>query len=61
VRRRAFVALRDLLSSLTERSRWSSSSMRAVGDVDSVALLVELMRPPRAPPLLLVMTYRKKR
>ncbi len=61
IRTRAFVAMRDLLSSLAERrplvifiddAQW--------GDVDSVALLRELTRPPNAPPFLLAMTYREK-
>jgi serine/threonine protein kinase/tetratricopeptide (TPR) repeat protein len=61
VRTRGFVAMRHLLSSLGERrpvvffiddAQW--------GDVDSVALLRELTRPPNAPPFLLAMTYREK-
>jgi serine/threonine protein kinase len=59
VRKRAFGVLRDLFGALTKKRRvvlfiddvqW--------GDADSAALLVELMRPPDAPPVLLVITHR---
>ncbi len=59
IRQLAFGALRELFATLTKRQRvvvliddvqW--------GDTDSAALLVELMRPPEAPGLLLVTTHR---
>ncbi|HEY5148080.1 MAG TPA: AAA family ATPase, partial [Polyangiaceae bacterium] len=59
MRRRAFAALRELLVSLSRRQplvifvdgvQW--------GDADSAALLRDIVRPPDAPPILLVMTFR---
>jgi hypothetical protein len=59
VRRRAFTALRQLFEQL------ASSQPLVVflddvhwGDVDSAWLLLELLRPPAASPILVVMTYR---
>jgi serine/threonine protein kinase len=59
LRQRAFAALRELLRVMASRAplvlyvddaQW--------GDADSAALLLELVQPPNAPPVLIVMTYR---
>ena len=61
LRRQGFSALRALLGTLSARqpvvlyiddAQW--------GDADSAALLLELVRPPAAPPVLYVMTHREK-
>ena len=59
LRRRGFVALRDLFTRLAQQRSvvvWVDDLQWS--DLDSVALLEALLRPPDPPPILLIVTYR---
>ncbi len=61
IRRQAFGALRELLTTLAlKRPLVVCIDDVQWGDTDSVALLLELVRPPHAPPVLLVMAHREE-
>ncbi len=60
-RRQALGALRELVTTLAvQRPLVLSIDDVQWGDTDSVAFLLELVRPPHAPPILLVMAHREE-
>jgi hypothetical protein len=60
-RRRAFGALREVLGKLARKQRLILHIDDAQwGDTDSAALLLDLVRPPNAPPILIVMAHREE-